>query len=120
MNSWYRGDLTLYEHIEKCKEVTVACNFGTACDKHPRNAILLGLGNQHVSKKCIEVGKKLTSAHLIWIDSEVYNADRQLSIMQSLSGTATSVQNPSVSELNVVKTKHRSRGAATGDRDQGT
>ena len=34
--------LDLLEYIEKCKEVTVACNFGTAYDKCLSNAILLG------------------------------------------------------------------------------
>ena len=38
-----QGDLGLPKYIEKCKEVTAACNFGTAYYKCLRNAILLGL-----------------------------------------------------------------------------
>ena len=62
-----------------------------------------------VYEKCIEVGDKLTSADVIQTVTEVYNSDRQLSIMQSLSATttaATTAQNPSVSELQVVKLRH--------------
>ena len=40
------GDLGLPEYIEKCKQVTAACNFGAAYDKYLWNAVLLGLRNQ--------------------------------------------------------------------------
>ena len=64
----------------------------------------------------------MTSTNVIQIASEVYSSDRQLSIMQSLSATATAattIQNPSVSMLHVVKVTHNSRGSATEDRDLG-
>ena len=59
---------------------------------------------------------------MIWIASEVYNSDRQLSIMQSLSATttaATAVQNPSVSELHMVQVRHNREGSSTEKRNQG-
>ena len=59
-------------------------------------------------EKCIEIGDKLASADIIHIATEVYNSDRQLSIMQSLSAmtaAANAVQNSSVSELCVVKVR---------------
>ena len=62
--------------------------------------------NQWVYEKCTGVGDKLASADVIYIATEVYNSDRQLTNMQSLSAittTATAVQNPSVSELHVQK-----------------
>ena len=52
---------------------------------------------------------------------KVYNIDRQLSIMQNLSATTTAdtaVQNPSISELYMVQTKHSKKGPATDDRSQ--
>ena len=55
---------------------------------------------------------------MIYRETEVYSSDRKLSIMQSLSATtttATAVQNPSVSELNVVKARHSKKGPATED-----
>ena len=94
-----QGDLGLPEYIEKCKEVTAACNFEAAYEKYLQNTILLDLKNKWVYEKCIEVGDKLTAADVIHIATEVYNSDRQLSIMQSLSTTtkaATAVQNPGV------------------------
>ena len=80
-----QGDLGLPEYIEKCKEVTVACNFDAAYDKCLCNAIILGLRNKQVYEKCIELGDQLTSIDVIQIALEVYNSDRQLSIMQTLS-----------------------------------
>ena len=64
----------------------------------------------------------LSSADLICIATEVYNSQRQLSIMQSLSATntgATAVKNLSVSELHVVKARHNKKGSATEDRCSG-
>ena len=104
-----QGDLDLPESIEKySKEVTEACNFSTAYDKC--NSIQLGRRNKWVYERCIKVGDQLTCADLIWIASDVYNSDRQPSIMQSLTVTttvATAVQNPSVTKLHMVKAKHR-------------
>ena len=51
-----QGNIDLPEYIEMCREVTAACNFEAAYDKCPWNAILLGLSNQKVYEKCIEVG----------------------------------------------------------------
>ena len=118
-----QGDLGLQEYIEKCKEVTAACNFGTTYNKCLRNAILLGLRIQWVYEKCIKVGDQLTSADVIQTALEVYNSNRQLSIIQSLSATATgatAVQNQSIGELNMVQAKHSKKGPAMEDRSQGT
>ena len=87
-----------------------------------KKAILLGLINQQVCEKCIEVGDQVTSADLIWIAAEVYNSDRQLSIMQSMSATATAataVQNPSICELHMVPVKHNRKVPSVEDRNWG-
>ena len=60
---------------------------------------------------------------VIQIASEVYNSDKQLSIMQSLSATATAataVQNPSISELHMLQVKHSKRRPPIAGRGQGT
>ena len=64
----------------------------------------------------------LTSSDEIHIADKVYNSDRQLSIMQSLSFTttaATAVQNPSMGELHAVRTRYNKQGAVTKDRNSG-
>ena len=117
-----QGDLDLLEQIEKCREVTAVCNFEATYDKCLKNAFLLGLRNQKVCEKCIEVGDKLASTDQICIATEVYNSDWQLSIKQSLIATtkeATAVQNPSVSELHVVKTSQSKKEPAPEDRHSG-
>ena len=111
----------LPEYIGKCK-VTAAYNFEKAYDKCLWNAVLLGMINQKVYEKCIGVEDKLTSADVICVAAEVYNSDRQLSIIQILSATATAataVQNPSLSEIHVVKAKHSKKGSATENRNSG-
>ena len=70
-----KGDVSLPEYVEKYNEVTVECNFRTAYNKCPRNAILLGLRKQCVYDKHIKDGDKLTSADVIWIASEVNNSE---------------------------------------------
>ena len=85
--------------------------------------ILLGLRNQQVYEKCMKVGDQLTSINVIQIASGVYNLARQFSIMQSLNATtaaATTVQNPSVSQLHPEKAKHSKKGSAAEDRSQST
>ena len=72
-NQLEQGDLGLLGYIEKCKDVTAAWHFGIAYDKCLPNTILLGLRNQWVYEKCIEVGDQLTSIYVIWVVSEVYN-----------------------------------------------
>ena len=74
-------DLGLPEYIEKCKEITAACNFEAAYDKCLWNAIHLGLRNLRVYEECNEVGDRLASADVICIATDVYILDRQLSIM---------------------------------------
>ena len=66
-----QGDLGLPEYIEKCKEVTAACNFEAGYEKYLWNAILIGLRNQKFYEKCFEVGDKLTSTDVIHIATEV-------------------------------------------------
>ena len=117
-----QGDLGLPEYIQKSEEITAACNFEAAYYKYLWNAIFLGLPNQNVHENCFEVGNKLTTTEVIHIETEVCNLDRQLSIMQSLSPTITAtteVQNPSVSELHLVKARHNNKGPVTEDRNSG-
>ena len=81
--------------------------------------LLLELIDQTVYEKYIEVGDMVTSADVICITTYVYNLDRQFNIMHILSVTAiadTAVQNPSVSELHVVKAGHNKKGPATEER----
>ena len=59
------------------------------------------------------------SADVIHIATKVYNLERQLSIMQSLSATSTAaatVQKLSVSELHVVTPRHSKKGPNTENR----
>ena len=70
--------------------------------------------------KYIKVWDQLISANVMQIASEVYNSDRQLSIMQSLSASATAPQNSSLSGLHMVQAKHSKRGPAMEGRSQGT
>ena len=117
-NQLVHGDLALPEYIEKFKEVTAVYNSEAAYNKCLWISILLGLKNQWVYEKCVEIGDKPTSADMIHIVTDIYNSDRQLSIMQSLSATttaATAVKNLSVSELHVVK-----QGTAKRDQVQRT
>ena len=117
-----QGNIGLPEYIKKCKEVTAVCNFEAAYDKCLWNVILLGFRNQSVYEKCIEVGDKLTSTDLICITAEVYNSDRELSIMQSQSATTkatTAVQNPSVGELHMVNARDRKKWPTAEDRCSG-
>ena len=51
-----QGSLGLPEYIERCKDITAACNFEVAYGKYLWNAILLYLGDQGVYGKCTEVG----------------------------------------------------------------
>ena len=69
------------------------CQYG----KCLRNSILLRLRKPVRIQKYIKIGDQLISTDVIWIASEEYNSDWQLSIMQSLSATsiaATAVQKP--------------------------
>ena len=108
-----------YQNIERSVGRSHICNFKAAYDKCLWNAVLLGMTNQRVCEKCIEVGDGLTSADVICITTKVYNSDRLLSIMKSLGATttaATAVQYTSKSKLHRVKAKYNKKGPATGNR----
>ena len=74
-----------------------------------------------VYRKSIKVGDQLTITDIIQIASEVYNSDRQLSIIQNLSATttaATAVQNPNIHEVHMMQAKHSRKEPSMEDRSQ--
>ena len=118
-----KGDLGLLEYIEKYKEVTAACNIWHSIWK-----MLIQCHATRAEKPFIvwEVYWSWGSADICRCNSnsfKVYNSDKQPSIIQSLSATATAantVQNPSISELHMVQVKFSKKGPSTEDRSQGT
>ena len=114
-----QGDLD-YHNTQINAKITTTCNFGAAYDKYLWDAILLGLRNQKIYEKCIEVGDKASLCKFHPLAIQVYKSDQKLSIMQSLSyatAAANAHHNPSVSTLHVVKAKHK-KGLTTEDEVQ--
>lgn len=78
-----------------------------------RNAILLGLKNPMVYKKCLEENQDtLTADRVIEIATDIYNSDCQRSIMQTLStasAAATAIQQGST-QVHKLQGNHQEDG----------
>ena len=116
--------MELPEYIEKCRQITDACGWPEdAKDMALRNAILLGLKNPMVYRKCLEENQDtLTAERIIEIATDIYNSDCQRSIMQTLStalAAVTAIQQGS-SEVHKLQASQQEHGKLLKDKTKKT